>query len=101
MKIDELVPTPSDDEWESDDEDEDVEQDLTDALSLLDDCSKIFEEMLTTSYNRRLRGRVIEKTQYDDIKHLAQEVAVFLDQYDMGESADKTVEGNVVEDMFV
>lgn len=84
-----LEPVKAKVETEKDEEIDasDLEQDLTDALSLLEDCNSMLETILTLSTH----SKRFQFTHYmrNEIKRLAEETGVFVAQY------DSAVDGNV------
>ncbi len=89
MDLSELNATPEEKVEEQKVEEEvednsDLEQDLTDALSLLEDCNSILESLLTFKNSRK-----ISTYAFEEINRLAQESSVFLAQYD-GTDNDST-----------
>lgn len=70
------------DEEEEEEDDDTVEQDLTDALSLLADCNTILELMSDEVAYPEV-ARALDRYTYmkEEIKRTAQEVLVFTSQY--------------------
>lgn len=96
MKLEDLVATTPvekeleaefvEDNDEGDDDDEsDLEQDLTDALSLLEDCSCLLGAILAFK-----EGRKLTTYMFGEIERLSQESEVFLAQYDGSGAVDST-----------
>ena len=75
------------DEKDEEVDNSDLEQDLTDALSLLEDCNSMLETILTLSSH----SKKFQFTHYmiNEMKRIAEETGVFVAQY------DSTVDGNI------
>jgi uncharacterized protein Smg (DUF494 family) len=65
---------------EDDDDDESVEADLSNALSLLDDCWSMMEHILE---KKESRNNKLNYYQYTELERLCQEAAAFLNQFDI------------------
>jgi hypothetical protein len=75
------------DEKDEEVDNSDLEQDLTDALSLLEDCNSMLETILTLSSH----SKKFQFTHYmiNEMKRIAEETGVFVAQY------DSAVDGNI------
>lgn len=83
-EVDEREKPETEVEFESD---TDMEQELTDALSLLEDCQTLLSSLLAFKESRK-----ISIYAFDEIKRLSDETCWHLAQYD----ADGELSGNVL-----
>ncbi len=83
VKVEATVPTDADVEFESD---KDLEQELVDSLSLLEDCQILLNSLLVYRETRKLSVNM-----FDEIKRLSDETCWHLAQYD----ADGELSGNI------